>query len=148
MGGGNTEDFPSFGSVCSTCNSPDTSNMTWGDGMKYFFSSFYATPRMWPIGYILDSHYSPLRLERRLPNRNWRDAFEDLLAVEAGRDIISDEGRKAGDDYASRNRYELASRFIAEANLAAQKGPEMLRQTLEARSNGGDQQEQPSCQDD
>ena len=94
---------------------------------------FFAAPRMWPIGYVLDSQYSPLRLERRFPNRNWRDAFEDLLAVEAGRDIISIESRKAEDEYAARNRYELASREIAEANFVAQEGPEVMKQAMVAR---------------
>lgn len=131
--GEGAEEFPSFGPACSTCNKPDNSNMTWGDGVKYFFSTYYATPRMWPIGYILDSHYSPLRLERHYPNRNWRDAFEDLLAVEAGRDMISNESRNAEDEYASRNRYELASRVIAEANLAAQENPKLLKEAMEVR---------------
>lgn len=88
---------------------------------------------MWPIGYILDSHYSPLRLERHFPDRNWRDAFGDLLAVEAGRDIISNEDRLAENEYASRNRYELASRDIAKANFAAQEEPELMKQVMVAR---------------
>ena len=49
---------------------------------------------MWPVGYILASSYSPFRVEKQLPRRDWRDAFEDLLALESGGDIISDESRK------------------------------------------------------
>ena len=74
--------------------------------MNYFFSTFFATSRMWPIGYILDSPYSPLRVERAMPSRNWRDAFEDLLALEAGRGLIKEKSRKAENVIAARIRYE------------------------------------------
>lgn len=39
---------------------------------------------MGPLGYILHSQYSPFRLETEYPSRNWRDAFEDLLALDLG----------------------------------------------------------------
>lgn len=32
---------------------------------------------MWPLGYILSSPYSPFYLEKQMPDREWRDAFED-----------------------------------------------------------------------
>lgn len=88
-------EYPSFGATCESCKRPDASNMTWQDGVKHFFSNFLASPRMGPIGYILNSPYSPLRLERQIPYKDWRDPFEDLLAIDAGRGMISKEDRKA-----------------------------------------------------
>lgn len=108
--------LPSFGAACHHCNKPDRSNMTWQDGVKDIFSTYFATPRMWPVGYILDSPYSPLHLERAMPSRNWRDAFEDLLALETGGDMIRDESRKAEDDYAAKERFEMARGSISISN--------------------------------
>lgn len=108
--------YPSFGPPCDHCNRPDTSNMTWKDGGKYFFSTYFASPRMGPVGYILDSPYSPFRVEREIPSRNWRDAFEDLLALDTGGNTISHAHRKAEDTYAASERYDLASGYIAMIN--------------------------------
>ena len=126
-------EYPSFGPTCGTCHRPDPSNMTWQDGIKNFFSTFFATPRMWPVGYILGSPYSPLRLEREIPSRNWRDAFEDLLALENGRQMIAPESRKAEDQYASKDRFELASRAIAISNSSLQELAKLKVQTLKDR---------------
>ena len=123
----------SFGAKCDACNKPDMSNMTWGDGIGNFFSTFFAAPRMWPLGYILRNAYSPLRLERSFPSHNWRDAFEDLLALEAGRDMIHHLDRMAETRYASKNRYELASRAIANSNIGLQSLVQMRAETLEGR---------------
>ena len=49
---------------------------------------------MWPVGYIIGSPFSPLRLEMEIPERDWRDAFEDLIALETGGQMISNESRK------------------------------------------------------
>lgn len=49
---------------------------------------------MWPLGYILGSDYSPLYLELQYPNINWRDSFEDLLALESGKKMISAVSRQ------------------------------------------------------
>lgn len=49
---------------------------------------------MWPIGYAVLSPYSPLSIERQLPDRNWRDAFEDLLALDSGGQMINLAERK------------------------------------------------------
>ncbi|KAL9034333.1 MAG: hypothetical protein Q9180_005465 [Flavoplaca navasiana] len=108
--------YPSFGPPCDHCNRPDTSNMTWTDGVKNFFSNLNATPRMGPLGYILGSAYSPLVLERDMPNRNWRDAFEDLLALDTGGNMIPDAHRKAEDAYAAKNRYNHTSETISMLN--------------------------------
>lgn len=43
---------------------------------------------MWPIGYILGGPYSPLYVEQEMPTKNWRDAFEDLLALDSGGQMI------------------------------------------------------------
>ncbi|KAL8643085.1 MAG: hypothetical protein Q9226_008434 [Calogaya cf. arnoldii] len=113
--------YPSFGPACDHCNKPDTSNMTWADGMKNFFSTYYASPRMGPIGYILDSPYSPLRVVREIPSRNWRDAFEDLLALDTGGQMISDAHRKAEDTYAAQYVYDDANASIAASNTYIRK---------------------------
>ena len=67
-----------------------------------------AVPAAWPLGYLIFSPYSPLRLEQqerlRRDGSSWRDAFEDLLAVQAGqglpevpRDRPGDRDQGAGD---------------------------------------------------
>ncbi|KAL8834632.1 MAG: hypothetical protein Q9176_007381 [Flavoplaca citrina] len=90
--------------------------MTWDEGVKNFFSTYFATRRMWPIGYILGSPYSPLRAELEMPSKNWRDAFEDLLALENGRDMIREDIRKAEDDHGARRVFNFASFAIAKCN--------------------------------
>ena len=123
----------SFGSNCDVCNRSDMSNMTWGDGIRNFFSTFFAAPRMWPLGYILHNAYSPLRLERGFPSHNWRDAFEDLLALEAGRDMIRHSDRLAETSYSIKNRYELASRAIAKSDTGLRSLVQMRAEILEGR---------------
>ena len=108
--------YPSFGTPCDHCNRPDTSNMTWTDGVKNFFSNFNATPRMGPLGYILGSAYSPLVLERDMPHRNWRDAFQDLLALDTGGNMIPNELRKAEDAFVAKERYDYTSETISMCN--------------------------------
>ena len=53
-------------------------------------------PTVVAMGYLTESPYSPFHLERELPNRNWRNAFEDLLTLESGGEMISDEKQGAG----------------------------------------------------
>ncbi|KAL8995980.1 MAG: hypothetical protein Q9169_004396 [Polycauliona sp. 2 TL-2023] len=120
-----TPDLPSAGPACETCKKPDMSNMTWEDGAKNFFSIYFATPRMWPIGYILGSSYSPLWIEQQMPDKNWRDAFEDLLALENGRKMVSPQSRKAEDEYMTHERFEQASFSIAECNHNLKQNTEM-----------------------
>ncbi|KAL8872302.1 MAG: hypothetical protein Q9174_002050 [Haloplaca sp. 1 TL-2023] len=64
---------------------------------------------MGPIGYILGSPYSPLRVEREIPSQHWRDAFEDLLALETTGEMISEEYRKLEHNFTQRKRYDAAS---------------------------------------
>ncbi|KAI4271597.1 MAG: hypothetical protein LQ337_005901 [Flavoplaca oasis] len=90
--------------------------MSWTDGVKNFFSNFNATPRMGPLGYILGSAYSPLVLERDMPDRNWRDAYEDLLALDTGGKMVPDAHRKAEDAYAAKERYDYTCETISMCN--------------------------------
>ncbi|KAL8928975.1 MAG: hypothetical protein Q9208_001418 [Pyrenodesmia sp. 3 TL-2023] len=114
-------EYPSFGPTCETCKKPDMSNTSGEDGIKHLFSTYFAAPRMWPVGYILASPYSPLRLEREMPSRNWRDAFEDLLALESGGEMIRAENRKVEDQVAARERYRRSSWIISNANRCLEK---------------------------
>lgn len=68
-------------------------NPTYGIAVKQGVSAFLMSPRMWPFGYILESSYSPLLVEEGLPGTHWRKAFEDLLALENGRDVMNEENR-------------------------------------------------------
>ena len=71
-----------------------TKNLSWDDGTTVHQATYFASPRMWPLGYILGSEYSPLLLEQQIPNFNWRDRFEDLLALESGNRMISAVSRQ------------------------------------------------------
>ena len=68
-------------------------NPTYGIAVKQGVSAFLMSPRMWPFGYILESSYSPLLVEEGLPGTHWRKAFEDLLALENGRDVMNEDNR-------------------------------------------------------
>ncbi|KAL8953339.1 MAG: hypothetical protein Q9222_000801 [Ikaeria aurantiellina] len=127
--------YPSFGSPCKSCGTPDMSNMTWEDGVKVFFSNYFASPRMGPIGYLLGSPYSPLRVELEMPSRNWRDAFEDLLAIDTGGQMIDEENRKAEDAFAGKNRYDIASQRILATNHLIQDTSKLEREFLEMRKD-------------
>ena len=60
-----------------------------------------ALPAAWPFGYLIFSPYSPLRLEQqehlREHGSRWRDAFEDLLAVQAGQVLPELSRGRTGD---------------------------------------------------
>ena len=51
----------------------------------------------WPVGYVIMSPYSPLHLEnQQLLKRHgakWRNAFEDLLALQSGRPMVENSNR-------------------------------------------------------
>lgn len=134
--------FPSAGPGCDTCKKPDMSNMTWEDGAKNFFSTYFATPRMWPIGYILGSPYSPLRAEVEMPSKNWRNAFEDLLALKSGRGMIPEKDRKAEDEHTARKRFELASFSISECNHLLDYNKKLEASYLESRQWAVEHKEQ------
>lgn len=71
---------------------------------------------MWPVDYILNSIYSPLRLEQDVPNHQWRDAFEDLLALECNGEMVSPESRKKEAETAVKILYGKASHIIYRVN--------------------------------
>ena len=71
---------------------------------------------MWPVDYILTSTYSPLRLEQQLPTHQWRDAFEDLLALESNSEMISPESRRIETETGVRILHGKASHFIYRIN--------------------------------
>ena len=84
-------------------------------------ATYFASPRMWPLGYILGSPYSPLLLEQQYPNLNWRDRFEDLLALESGKKMISAVSRQKEAVTASRIRNESVHDAIAHTNQELQR---------------------------
>ena len=67
---------------------------------------------MWPVDYILNSVYSPLRVEQQQPGRRWRDAFEDLLALEANGEMISLRSRQEEKTMTVKIRHGIASCII------------------------------------
>ena len=83
-------------------------------------ATYFASPRMWPLGYILGSEYSPLSLEQQIPNLNWRDRFEDLLALESGKKMISVASRQAEAVTASRMRNEDVHEDVSHVNRQLQ----------------------------
>ena len=81
---------------------------------------------MWPLGYILGSQYSPLYLEQQIPNLNWRDRFEDLLALESGKKMISAVSRQNEAVTASRLRNESVHDDIDFVNKELQHNQEYI----------------------
>ena len=71
---------------------------------------------MWPVDYILNSAYYPLRVENQLPGCRWRDAFEDLLALESKSEMISWESRVREQHMAFRINRGIAIHFLHLAN--------------------------------
>ena len=55
-------------------------------------------PSLWPVIYAAISPYSPLRLEHQAPFRlegnKWRNAFEDLLALQSGHSMVKKTDRR------------------------------------------------------
>ena len=95
------------------------------------------SPRMWPVGYILESPYSPLQLEHKFPQNNWRDAFEDLILLESGGQMISPDSRKKEADVAAILRSEEAHRHVSGLNQMLQFNEKNLKlyQRLHKQAN-------------
>ena len=89
-------------------------------------ATYFASPRMWPLGYILGSEYSPLLLEQQFPNLNWRDRFEDLLALESGKKMISSVSRQEEAATASRIRNESVHDDISHINQELQRNQDYV----------------------
>ena len=114
---------PDPGSVlCDDCRksvlepSQNTDNRPFRDRVRQVMSEWLLSSRMWPMGYIIGSPYSPFLVEKEHPNRDWRNAFEDLLALESGGDMISLESRKQEKAVAANFHWERASRCIEKLN--------------------------------
>ena len=58
------------------------------------YHTYLESPRIWPIGYLVGNPFSPLQLKLEIPERNWKDAFEDLIALETCGQMISRESRE------------------------------------------------------
>ncbi|KAL9074208.1 MAG: hypothetical protein Q9161_002402 [Pseudevernia consocians] len=63
----------------------------------------------------------PLHLEQQFPNLNWRDRFEDLLALESGKKMISAVSRQKEAVTASRLRNESVHDAISHVNQELQR---------------------------
>ena len=67
-----------------------------GPNTAELLSDQYRTVR-WPISYLISSRYSPLYLEQqegfREQGLKWRNAFEDLIAISRGKEMVDDEQR-------------------------------------------------------
>ena len=97
-----------------------TRNLSWDDGSTVLRATYFASPRMWPLGYILGSEYSPLLVEQQIPNLNWRDRFEDLLALESGNKMISAVSRQNEAVTAFRVRSESVHDHVLHVNQRLQ----------------------------
>lgn len=81
---------------------------------------------MWPIGYIAGSPFSPLQLELEIPERNWRDAFEDLIALETCGQMISRESREKQAEVAVRLARQEAHVAISRSNELLARGSKYM----------------------
>ena len=86
------------------------------DRIRQIWSEWRLSPQLWPMGYLIESPYCPFHVEQELPNRNWRNAFEDLLALESVGEMISDENREQERAVAARISWERASHCITILN--------------------------------
>ena len=121
-----TEQSPSsftIDKLCDHCGAPaswadsSSQNLTWNESLQLHISRYLRSPRMWPFGYILDSPYSPFQVEAEMPERGWRDAFEDLLAVESGHGLIDRESREKEKQLARRLVLEKGIRKVDKINV-------------------------------
>ena len=106
--------------TCDKCGAPaswaDDMNLSYPDSIQHHLYTWLVSPRMWPIGYIVGSPFSPLQLEREIPERNWRDAFEDLVALETCGQMISHESRKKEAEVAARLLRQEAYDAVSQIN--------------------------------
>lgn len=122
---------PNPGSVlCDKCKksvlepSQNAENISLEDRIRQIRVEWRLSPRMWPVGYLIESPYSPFRVEQELPKHNWRNAFEDLLVLESGGEMISDESREQEKAVAAKINWERASHCIETLNkLNARDAP-------------------------
>ncbi len=104
--------------LCDKCKksvlepSQNAENIPLRDRIRQIWSEWRLSSPLWPMGYLTGSPYSPFHVEQELPNRNWRNAFEDLLALESGGEMISDESREQERTVAAKISWERASHCI------------------------------------
>ena len=103
-------------SVLDPSQSERTDDVDFSDRIQQALKDWLLCPKMWPVGYIIASPYSPFRVEQEIPKRDWRDAFEDLLALESGNSIISHESRKQETAIAAKVMWERANHMIEKMN--------------------------------
>ena len=124
--------------LCDKCKEPVvkpndcTTPFSWLQGLQNFFASYFAAPESWPVGHILGSLYSPLHLERQMPKKHRRDAFEDLLALETGGAMISLESRKKETEAAVELRLERGALQITRINDFVKRGVSSFKLAQEA----------------
>ena len=117
----------SNGVLCDRCRESvrglkeDITDLPWTDAAQQLVSTQLARPQYWPIGYIFNNSYSPFNLEHEMPKHHWRDAFEDLLAVESGRGLISLEDRRRETEATDQLRFERTSNIITRLNHLLRK---------------------------
>lgn len=114
---------PDPGSVlCDKCKksvlepSQSTENVSLPSKLQQALKDWLLSPQLWPVGYLIRSPYSPLQVEQELPKREWRNAFEDLLALESGGEMISHESRKQEKGVAANLSWERANYCINKIN--------------------------------
>ena len=104
--------------LCDKCKksvlepSQNAENIPLRDRIRQIRGEWRLSPNLWPMGYLIESPYSPFHVEQELPNRNWRNAFEDLLAIESGGEMISAESREQERAVAAKINWERASHCI------------------------------------
>lgn len=114
---------PDPGSVlCDNCKKSvlepyqNTESISYHERMSQARKEWLLSPSMWPVGYIIGSPYSPFWVEQELPKRDWRNAFEDLLALESGGEMVSLESRKQEQAVAAKVNWERAKSCIEKLN--------------------------------
>lgn len=106
-------------------------------------------PLLWPVVYAASSPYSPLWLEHQEPfctqGNKWRNAFEDLMALQSGKSMLEKDARREHENGASwmtsmlergffGNRWQIidGQRHTSEQPLAAaMTAPRLPRDTEE-----------------
>ena len=142
---------PDPGSVlCDKCKksvlepAQNTENVRLAEGVQQGVRAWLLSPRMWPVGYILGSPYSPFRMEQELPKREWRNAFEDLVALESGSEMISQESREQEKIVAASIGWERASDCIQKLNRLNTRDSKwfsLLRTALDKAKAAGSQED-------
>ncbi|MCJ1460791.1 hypothetical protein MMC28_011173 [Mycoblastus sanguinarius] len=124
---------PESDDICDRCGAPSTwadewtKNLSWKDSLRLYITTFLASPRMWPVGYIIASPYSPLHVERQIPARNWRDSFEDLLALESGGQMIRPDSRKKEAEAAARFKVQSLYNTVSAVNKQLERDDKYMK---------------------